>query len=265
MDSVTLALAKAYTDSQRLAYSEWGVSLISFDGDIVNRDAVPGEALGLGGTFVYASDEVISGGTVRTVDVYAKGTDGKDYVINAANPVIRITDDGIGLVMGKAYTTECLAISFGSDIANLLSVSPGTYVWTDTVSGAFCYVGSIHGNFTETIHPIDPKFLPAGDDNILDLDELGIDFVSMVQNGGGTAEYTDKTAVDLFKATVAKEPKYAKYTALAPMRLTIGSLSIGENISAVYFSLAVLIGQLVSGDVYIDCRNDKLTVYMTLR
>lgn len=165
MDAVTLAMAKKYTDSQRLGYSAYETfDQVSFDGNIADRATIPGEALGLSGTFVHASDSVFDGGVAHKANVYTQN----HWNYNVKNLRVDKSDDGIWFLFGELVASgviyegeRLLAMSFGAAFADALGCPAGTYVWTDTIEGICLYVGVFEGSFTETIHPIDPKFLPG--------------------------------------------------------------------------------------------------------
>lgn len=159
MDIITLSMAKKYTDSQRLAYSAYDRDItLDFDGDITDKETFSGEALGVGGTFVHVSDIVFTGGTI--ISGSWKNNNGKLWKI--LNTSVITTDDGIVIVMGTLLGKDIIpvVISFGSTISQMLGVSAGTYFLTDDIYGSYCYVSSIMGRFIETIHTIDPKYLP---------------------------------------------------------------------------------------------------------
>lgn len=189
MDAVTLAMAKKYTDSQRLGYSAYDMlDMVCFDGNIADKPTISGEALGLSGTYVHASDKVFDGGIALEADVRL----GNGEIYSVKNLRVDKSGDGIWFLLGKMDLSgihfegeRLLALSFGSALAEALGRPAGTYVWTETIYGYYFFVCGASGHFTETIHPIDPKFLPGV---VVDLDKYGIGeiILYLFSQGGGT-------------------------------------------------------------------------------
>lgn len=159
MDLATLTMAKKYTDSQRLAYASYETTdTIGFDGEIADKATFPGEILETSGTYVHVSDRVFDGGYARTAHIKTAG----GLIYSTTNLRVDKADDDTWLLFGTAFSTErLLALSFVSSTAEQLGIPAGTYVWTGEITGTYCYLHSVYGYFTETIHPIDPKFLPG--------------------------------------------------------------------------------------------------------
>lgn len=172
-------------------YSAYEIaSHISFNGDIIGKDDLPGDALGVDGTFVHVSDEVFTGGTAIEEAAVASG----GFTYDMRNMRTDVSNDGIWMFFGEIDHNllggeKLYALSFGSNIAQLLGVSKGTYVWTYDLDGVFYYVSYINGYFIETVHTIDPKYLPpssGGGLPVVDFDEIGLtDAILQLMNSGG--------------------------------------------------------------------------------
>lgn len=159
MDMITLAMAKKYTDEQRLGYSAYDIaSEVHYNGVNEDKEIIPGEALGVSGAYAYASPDVFTGGVPVKVVCVKGGVD----LFEASNLRVEVSNDGIWMLLGDIFgENRMLALSFGNNVAQLIGVSAGTYVWREAINDKVCWAGDITGYFTETIHPIDPKFIPG--------------------------------------------------------------------------------------------------------
>lgn len=144
MDAVTLALAKAYTNSQRIAYIEPGKVLIE-------HEIVSDEGLDFGLPLI----DLVPG-RKYTVTLF----DGVESVSGEYEAMeIRIEEENYHVVyLGNP------SIFGWEDNGELFLVASGKF----GTEGEFGVVGALGGAIdnitvetTETIHPIDPKFLPG--------------------------------------------------------------------------------------------------------
>ena len=169
MDFITLAMAEKYTEAQRLGYSAYEIaSRVGYSGVGSGQEVIPGEVLGASGSYVYVSSEVFTGGVVLS----AKGEKSGGDTFEISNLRIEVSDDGIWMLFGDLMGDRLLALSFGNATAQVIGVSAGTYVWKEEISGADYWLGDLFGYFTETIHTIDPKFIPGAVLPVLDLTSM---------------------------------------------------------------------------------------------
>lgn len=149
-DPVTLAMAKAYTDRQRLAYSE-GEELASFQ---LTLNADMGMCMG------------VNMGSIglEVGKTYTVTTDSGSYTAVCKEL------QGV-LVLGNAYLTNPEGFDNTGETFCVVEMDDGAGLMTvalDANNGAHMKVS------TETIHPIDPKFLPGV---CLPVVELSTEFV----------------------------------------------------------------------------------------
>lgn len=137
----TLEEAKKYTDSQRLGYTEPNV--LTFDG---NPDNIVNEYM------VKISDNVYDLNSIVSI-TFQMG----DKTNKFDKSVIIHNDE---LSVGTEEYPAMVA-SFGDVVANILGIEPGTYFFysVDPESNEKYYVSRVE--FAETVHQIDPKFIPG--------------------------------------------------------------------------------------------------------
>lgn len=155
MDMITLAMAKTYTDSQRLASIEYFPLDIVYDGDSTDKFTIAGEDLGVDGTYVRVSDSVINGGTVKSVWYGNSG----GHIEEITNYHIESYED-IWMLYGTFHLEEHLLVLSCANAG--VGIPTGTYFLSMPLPGereGFIY--SLHGELTAVIHPIDPKYLPG--------------------------------------------------------------------------------------------------------
>lgn len=139
MDMITLALAKKYTDSQRLAHITPGTKL-TFDG---NRE----------GLEVFEDDESYVYISTNTYDLNCV----ESFVLHIGN-VSGTVAKGDFYVEGVADAQELFLTDEGITVPMVLSIQGmGTVILATDAS----YVSEI--TFAETIHTIDPKYIPTLD------------------------------------------------------------------------------------------------------
>lgn len=161
MDAVTLALAKSYTDSQRLAFIEPGVK-ITFDGDTSGKPMIPTPD---GRTYVRISGELPDLKSVESISLW----DGAKNVTYTKDDYFYNDESGMPtLYLGADNTGHAIAMCVPMDMPmGDVTLPKGIYILTEGAA----YVSSV--NFPETIHPIDPKFLPGGGGTpVIHLDSL---------------------------------------------------------------------------------------------
>lgn len=157
MDIPTLALAKAYTDSQRLAYVVPGAKL-TFDGDITGKEF-------LNETLVKISDVPVDLTSVTKCILTA------DPVIASAFGVpenMEYTGDGFTVSSVNILGIEAQQLSTAE---NMIAVSiPDHGLWGTVMLGTSMGFDEVdvamwvsYIECAETIHPIDPKYIPAMD------------------------------------------------------------------------------------------------------
>lgn len=172
MDAVTLALAKNYTDSQRIAYTETAKTVV-FPETVLTFGNVEGMNTGI----VQLSDALpVSGGDTLSV-VY----DGTKY----ETAVIAFPGDGLGEGGYLAEFGNLSIAGMGNDTGEpfmaMYTHQPVNAQFVLTVIATTAdtsHTVTIYKE-TETIHPIDPKYLPegVGDNSItLDLNQLRLSF-----------------------------------------------------------------------------------------
>ena len=140
MDIITLAMAKSYTDSQRIAYDE--KTAITWDG---NTDGLTSIAP-LGFPMYRVSDKLIPPGAVQ-----ATMADGRVLPDMASEPLpgVVLAAEGM-LISAKAgeYAEGDMVISIPESGTYFAKPNSDNFV----ISVSF-----------ETIHPIDPKYIPPVD------------------------------------------------------------------------------------------------------
>ena len=154
MDEETLAMAKAYTDSQRLAYTELERGAISWDGNIDGRAKFPLEYLGSGGFLYHISSTFLRPSDIYQLTVFNPGTG----VHSSVKITEFVVEPGVTIVYGEymsaiGSTSGILALSVNGAVDDL---PPGTYVFHRDID----YIENIYGTVIETIHTIDPKYIP---------------------------------------------------------------------------------------------------------
>lgn len=110
--------------------------------------------------------------------------------------------------------------------------------------------------FAETIHPIDPKYLPT-----INLNDYGIDVASLVMSGGGTVEYTDELALKCLDDIKKIQPVYClmEFEGRA-IRCVVGAHFMGQasfNLSMVYM------GNLIKATIAVYGGGSSLKVTAT--
>lgn len=171
MDVVTLALAKQYTNSQRVAYTD-PAKVFTFDGDRTGK--VVTELVT--GKYVRISDVPMDFKTVtkitsqfhpvlaaafgipekqeltaESLTVKDESYDGNEYQLLGTDDgyfAISITSNPVDIPLGLYV----MCGTFGEQGIELDGIDPNeTAMWVSSVE------------FPETIHPIDPKFIPPMD------------------------------------------------------------------------------------------------------
>lgn len=142
----TLELSKAYTDSQRLGYTD--SNIYTFDGNLDGKVYVNDGDMG---TFVKVSDNCPNLNTLISIHCLASGQEmelvAADCTVNEADMVNTINYGGM-----------IIAIVFATDMYDdsVLIVEKGLYVFYDAASNSYV----AHVEFSEVVHPIDQKYLP---------------------------------------------------------------------------------------------------------
>jgi hypothetical protein len=190
MDITTLAMAKKYTD-QKAGYSEWTDGSIRWDGDTTDKIMISGEDMGVdfyGSYYVRVTEKVIPSKNITKVTCYNKNHENGIYWEN-----FRIEEiDGIAFVYCETYPIVIVI-----DAPDAPEIS-GTYA-VDVRESLGWYVATIDGKLTETIHPIDKKYLPSDIGGGLPVVELETAINTTENFNGGFSQ------ADSEKMTVAHE------------------------------------------------------------
>lgn len=147
MDLITLATAKAYTDSRQLAYSEGENLTIAFDGDNTGKHVV--------GNFAKISDKTPDFNTlVRTVQS-ARSDDGTVDDTEYLKDFYVVYETEYGQELRYKSNKNIMAIAVkepyeGYEVGLYVLSCKGRFGWT--------YYSILE--FAETIHPIEAKYLP---------------------------------------------------------------------------------------------------------
>lgn len=141
MDMITLAMAKAYTNSQRLASVE-PAKVFTYDG---GEDA---EFEEVGGTrLVKLADGVFDLNKVKNIKCVMANT---GTVLEYSRDELTLVGPTDGLIYLEAtYYSRTMPAVF-------TTVDGGLYGFSNMQMGYLSYI-----EFAETVHPIDPKFLPG--------------------------------------------------------------------------------------------------------
>lgn len=148
VDKNTLQKAKEYTDSQRLAYIEPG-KVLTFDGDFTDKETL----ITSFGKVVKISDapadfnKIVKFGLTIPPEI-AEEVGLEPYTEFTEGFVITKTHDGYKLTMNEGFIAGTTA--------------EGVYVIYDLNDDGVPTMWVSYIEFAETIHPIDPKFLPEG-------------------------------------------------------------------------------------------------------
>lgn len=146
MNIVTLAMAKAYTNSQRLGHVE--SKRITYDGKSEKIDMLGGNA----NTVAKISDEPFDLSTVCRL--YLKFRDGMEIAVEKESITI-YAEGGIEFIGNNTALIFCMSVPENNDVG----LPAGLYVADGfDENGDEFYVPRIE---TETIVPIDPKYLPG--------------------------------------------------------------------------------------------------------
>ena len=176
MDLVTLALAKQYTDSQRIGHID-APEPILWDGDISGLHTFVTDEVSL----VRISPEVPDLRRANHIEVWARTPEKTGPFVEFTKNNIEVVEDeelpgviqlvGIGGIYYSKPTELALSVEQDCDIGLIYGEEPGKFV---LLRGTYLYFLPITADFTsalyvrtiefsETIHPIDQKFIPALD------------------------------------------------------------------------------------------------------
>ena len=181
-DPICKALNAGYTNSQRLCYEEQAV--LTFDGDATGKHIIP---ISDNANYIRISDAALDLATVVSYELTARdangtvssGTFGKDMFTVEETPMGEDMSI-VGQILLLQGENEVIC-SIPDDVDEYML--KGTYVileHDDTVNADW-WISKIT---TETIHTIDPKYLPSTVTKI-NLDDYGVDLSSLLLAGGG--------------------------------------------------------------------------------
>ena len=147
----TLEEAKKYTDSQRIAYTIETPCKVSWFGDTTGLAVLPGEMLDIGWDFYQVSKEIVV--SYDNVSMYYNISD-KLYF---AHGTYVVEEPGVILLYcSSPLGNDALhAIVLSEDISE--EITAGVYFAKKEAT----YLSSIFGLYIETVHQIDPKFIPS--------------------------------------------------------------------------------------------------------
>ena len=169
MDLITLALAKQYTDSQRLGYVE-GQEPIIWDGDTTGKSVIELGAQLL----VQIAPEVLDLTTASRVVARKKSTTGDVAIIDAEGGKVRyeyMEHLGIGSLSvfngdnsGASLVFSCALVAT-KDVEDFggtgINIPKGTYLVSIASEDGDVYTNIIE--FSENIHHINQRLIPALD------------------------------------------------------------------------------------------------------
>lgn len=219
MDMLTLAMAKAYTNSQRLGYIE--KDIISWNGDTTGKPE-------LGEDIFRISDKTFAADQVEAVIL--TGADGSfsrvttdgctmthpDGTVETSDVMkLEVIEETTGfVVLGWNGTQVIFAASVSVDLeGNDASVEKGTYFAANVVGLENTYVSAVE--LKETIHPIDPKFLPG----------VCLPVVELSTTVANKATFTDAENAALSEAFNTKLP-FVVHT-----NLSIGDIAVKDAVA----------------------------------
>lgn len=185
MDIISMIMSKNQ-GGEPLASTE--EKKITFDGDLTGKTVVD---MGDAGHFVKVSDEVIKATEFKYLTLF-------DETANLSEKLtaedVQIATEGGVLAIGKNDGLLCASDSTGDTFG-----SAGTYVvWSNLFIEGFdaYHIFYISELVTETIHPIDPKYLPGV--HVVNLEEHGVNLAEMFASGSKEAVISGVTALDEF-------------------------------------------------------------------
>ena len=150
-DPITYAMAKAYSNSKG-GYIETVKEQIVFNGDTDGKAVIPGTNIGFDeANFVMVSDKAFSAEELSGITIVRNG----EKVRYDNNEFKSSNNYGI---VGIAIDLHDYALFFDESAAATFGVDVGAY-FAMSIDGSW-YVAEVSTE-TETIHPIDPKFLPG--------------------------------------------------------------------------------------------------------
>lgn len=153
MDLTTLALAKKYTNSQRIGYAEKKETTLTYDGTGTRLD------FGDIGTYVKILDQPADLSGVYLVRfVY----DGNEYEFHKDEILVQ-EDHTVQAITVDSFTVAFVLSVTETAAAAVEGVEPGTYVLDieESMDWPRRYITEVHGAAVETVHKIDPKFIPT--------------------------------------------------------------------------------------------------------
>lgn len=225
MDMITLAMAKAYSDSKG-GYSEPSKAY-TYDGILEGKEYVEAQP---GKILVKISDEICYYDTIESVSLTGEkgsGTLGKEKLVfeeldEAGNIAILCNGLELGTIVNETF----------ADV-----FSPGIWVLYEVneLTG-ITYVSKIQ--LTETIHPIDPKYLPGVTIRML---ESVLDFGEIDEHESGAyLTLSDELLAELNTAPVAFMMRCKQTINGAPIYATALFTPVElENVGAGYNSVFV--------------------------
>lgn len=197
MDLLTLALAKSYTDSQRLGYAELEKRRYGWVGDTSGLNVFPGEVLGVETNFYRVSEDIIL--SVDNFEAHVTYTNGELYVLGNVS-VVEETDAIL------VYGSSILGVGALHIILLKSALSEEIPAGVYFAKNDDCYVSWFNDGYVETIHPIDQKYV----NNIIDLTKFNCTYngetvtfndalFAMLQaslQGGGSAQIAQVDDID---------------------------------------------------------------------
>ena len=164
MDMVTLEQAKSYTDSQRLAYTDVRAHYATFNGDLTGKETFSAELLNSFGTFVKLSNHCVTKDELKEIRTLERNN-----VIGGQFTTYKLGEFD---VIEDEFSISVISLD-GLPLMLVFFENIPVDDTTTLTAGTYGYYADYHGDNldgdkftcdityeTETIHKIDPKYLP---------------------------------------------------------------------------------------------------------
>ena len=228
-----------------VGYTEPG-KVLTFDGNLSGKEAIPGEVMGLSGVYVKVSNTAFAVDELQSVSATMVFDGVKETNEIPLSAITVQKDRSVAfLVQNEIPIAIVVAENFSSDE---LSMTVGTYFLCDEnyLNLGTYYVSSItYGK--ETIVPIDPKYLPGVCLPVVELE-------TAISDIPGVAAPLSENDVTAIKA-VASLPFILSFTMdVVPLTAIMSGLVMGEmiDLGAVLATSTMGVNQLSVGNTVAD-------------
>lgn len=236
MDLITLAMAKGYTDKQRLAYAEGENQIITFDGDTTGKSVV--------GNYVKVSNNTPDLNTLVKMTYTRVPDNGTVTTSETTKSSIVVTETEYGQFVSENNSVPYVK-AFKKPYDGY-EVGLYTYCIRNNREESIDYYAPLE--FAETVHTIDPKYLP---NDTIDFAPYDLGIPAIVLAGGGTKEIMDaEKAQHFFGQIREKKPKYALITLAQEVYRCAIAVSVEEALGM--FLIAVQMGTLITAKIFIS-------------